>query len=104
MSVAYAIIQLGGKQYRVQEGETLTVDLVNGDEKLTVSEGLLLKTDSEVKIGQPYVAGASVQLERVADTLGEKLEIYKYKAKSRYRRHTGHRQSQSVLRVQKITA
>lgn len=99
----YAIIQLAGKQYRVSEGDEVTVDHQEGD-SLKVTDVLLVKTDTEVKIGAPLVEGAVVTLKKLSDQRGDKIRVFKYKAKSRYRRTQGHRQEQSVLQVQKISA
>lgn len=98
----YAIIQLAGKQYRVSEGETLTVD--HQEQDAPQAEVLLVRTDNDLKIGTPVVAGATVTLKKIADQRGEKIRVFKFKAKSRYRRTQGHRQSESVLQVEKISA
>lgn len=105
--MSYAIIQIAGKQFQVTEGETLTLDLQEGaaDAKsLTVNEVLLVKTDADTKIGTPFVAGAQVILEHVDDQRGDKIRIFKYKAKSRYRRTQGFRSEQSVFTVKSIAA
>lgn len=99
----YAIIQLAGQQHRVSEGESIVVDRQAADD-LTVTEVLLVRQDKDLKIGTPFVEKASVTLKKVSDQRGEKIRVFKYKAKSRYRRTQGHRQEQSVLRVEKISA
>lgn len=102
----YAIIQLQGKQLKVSENETVIVDRVEADvdAKLTVSEVLLVVDGDKRQVGQPLVAGAKVELKVVAHGQGEKLRVFKYKSKSRYRRTQGHRQQQSTLTVAKIAA
>ncbi len=105
--MSYAIIAIAGKQYQVTEGETLTIDLQDGAEEaktLTVTDVLLVKTDKEVKIGSPLVAGAKVVLEHVDDQRGDKVRVFKYKSKSRYRRTQGFRAEQSVFTVKSIAA
>jgi large subunit ribosomal protein L21 len=104
----YAVIQLAGKQFRVSEGDQITIDRVaaadwkNG--KMTVKDVLLTRSDDAVQVGAPFVDGASVGLELVQDQKGEKIRVFKYKAKSRYRRTNGHRQAQTVVKVASIKA
>ncbi len=100
----YAIIKLQGKQFRVQPDEQFIVDRVNYDEgqKFTVEEVLLVKDSDQVKIGQPYVKDAQVELEVIKHQRSKKLRVAKYKAKSRYRRVKGHRQHQTVLKVNQV--
>jgi len=104
----YAVIKLLGKQYRVSEGEKLVVDRLSQDEltknQLKTDQVLLVRTDKETKVGAPLVKGASVTLKFVEEQRGEKIDIRQYKAKSRYRRHIGHRQEQTVLEVAEIAA
>lgn len=106
--MTYAIVQLGGKQYRVAEGEEIVVDRVaeelRSDSSITLKDVLLVSTDGTVKIGTPFVDGAAVTLKVVSDDKGEKLRIFKYKAKSRYRRTMGHRQLNTTLQVTSIAA
>ncbi len=97
----YAIIQLAGKQYRLSEGDTLTVDR-QFEDTIKTDAVLLLHNDQDIKVGTPKVAGATVTLQKVEDIRGDKLRVFKFKAKSRYRRTQGHRQEQSVLKVTKI--
>jgi large subunit ribosomal protein L21 len=102
----YAIIKTGGKQYKVKEGDTLTV------EKLEVAEGETVVFDqvltcgegSQVKIGRPLVEGASVQAKVLEHGKGEKILVFKYKAKSNYRRRQGHRQPFTKVAIEKIQA
>jgi len=104
----YAIINVLGKQHRVQEGDQLVVDRLDENDfakdKLVIDQVLLLRTDSDVKVGTPYVTGATVTLKHIEDQRGEKIDIRQYRAKSRYRRHIGHRQEQTVLEVAEISA
>ncbi len=102
----YAIIQLQGKQVKVSENDTVVVDRVDGaiDSTLTVSEVLLVVDGDKRQVGQPLVTGAKVQLKVLSHGRGEKVRVFKYKSKSRYRRTQGHRQDQSTLSVAKIAA
>lgn len=104
----YAIISLGGKQYRVSEGESLTVDKISADQikkgVLSVSDVLFVRNGKDIKVGTPFVEGAVVTLEHEQDQKGKKLRVFKYKSKSRYRKTQGHRQHESVFTVKKIAA
>lgn len=99
-----AVIEIAGKQTLLKTGDVFTVDN-QGQEKGKTWETdkvLLTVKDSQVSVGQPYVAGAKVVLEVVANLKGKKLEIIKYKAKSRYRKHTGYRSQLSKVKVNEI--
>lgn len=100
----YAVIQLQGKQFRVQEGDEFLVDQLDKEagSKFEVSDVLLLVNGDARKIGQPLVEGAKVSCELVSNQKGEKIRVAKYKAKSRYRKVQGHRQYQSTVKVLKI--
>ncbi|KKM11180.1 50S ribosomal protein L21 [Clostridiales bacterium PH28_bin88] len=102
----YAIIETGGKQYRVQEGDVLRVEKlpVAEGETLDVEKVLALGGDGEPKIGTPLVAGAKVTLKVLEHGKGDKIIVFKYKAKKNYRRKTGHRQPFSKVKVEKIQA
>lgn len=101
----YAVIQTGGKQYRVQEGDVIFV------EKLTVAEGeavnfdvLLVQTEGGTKVGQPTVDGASVSGKVVGHGKDRKIVVFKYKAKKNIRKKTGHRQPHTKVEIVKINA
>ncbi|MDA8097826.1 MAG: 50S ribosomal protein L21 [Desulforudis sp.] len=103
----YAIIETGGKQYRVQEGETLYVEklLAEPDEMVTIDRVLAVGRDNgELTVGQPVVPGAKVQLKVVRHGRGKKIIVFKYKAKKNYRRKKGHRQAFTAVLVEKIEA
>jgi large subunit ribosomal protein L21 len=100
----YAVIELGGKQYLVKQGDKITAEKIEtkiGD-TLKVTEVLLAYDGKETKIGQPYVEKASVELVLESVGRGEKIRVAKFKAKSRYRKVLGHRQSESYLTVKAI--
>ena len=102
----YAIIETGGKQYRVQEGDKIVV------EKLAVEEGqevafervLTVVKDGEVLVGAPVVAGAKVVAKVVEHGKGKKILVFKYKAKSNYRKRQGHRQPFTTVEITAINA
>ncbi|MDQ5900846.1 MAG: large subunit ribosomal protein [Patescibacteria group bacterium] len=100
----YAVIQTGGKQYKVSEGDVITVERlkVQADDTVTFSDVLLYTADDVVQIGQPHVEGMTVTGKVVANIRGEKLRISKYKAKVRYRRVTGHRQELTQVQIDVI--
>lgn len=96
-----AIIELSGKQFTVKEGDKIVAEKLNAKagEVLTIKEVLLINDGEQTQVGTPYIEGASVTLKFEKEDKGEKVEIRKYKAKSRYRRTTGHRQIQSHLAI-----
>ncbi|HSL63280.1 MAG TPA: 50S ribosomal protein L21 [Gaiellaceae bacterium] len=97
--MAYAIITVGGKQYRVQEGQTLLVDRVKGDEGATFQPPVLfVGGDGEAQIAPTTTVTARV----VGHVLGEKIRIGKYRAKKGYRKHTGYRSRLSRIEIQAI--
>ncbi len=100
----YAVIQLQGKQYQVQEGDEFLVDQLGQDagSKFDVTDVLLLVDGEKKKIGQPLVAGSKVSCELISNQKGEKIRVAKYKSKSRYRKVHGHRQYQSTVKVLSI--
>lgn len=97
----YAVIETGGKQYRVSEGDRITVErlAVEAGSDVTIDRVLLLGGDGSTRIGTPIVDGASVTATVTEHNRGKKIEVFKYKAKKRYRRHTGHRQEQTRLTI-----
>ncbi|MCY4579600.1 MAG: 50S ribosomal protein L21 [Chloroflexi bacterium] len=102
----YAIVNTGGKQYRVQPGDTVRVEYLPGDQgDLIELEDVRLfsNDDGEVTVGAPIVEGAKVTAEVVQQGRGKKVIIFKYKAKTRYRRKNGHRQNFTELRVTDIS-
>ena len=96
----YAIIKTGGKQYVVEEGKVISIEKLDVEEgaEVTFDEVLLVSGD-DVKIGQPNVAGAKVTGKVLEQGKERKIRIFKYKAKSNYRKRQGHRQKLTVLKV-----
>lgn len=99
----YAIIKTGGKQYCVEEGKVITIEKldVEAGAEVAFDEVLLVSGDS-VKIGKPTVAGAKVTGKVLEQGKGAKIRIFKYKAKSNYRRRQGHRQPFTKVQIEKI--
>ncbi len=102
----YAIVQSGGRQYRVKAGDLVVVEKlpVEAGEHITLDQVLLVSDGGEVKIGTPMVEGAQVIVTVVAQEKGPKIHIFKYRPKQRYRRRMGHRQNYTRLRVDEIVA
>ncbi len=101
----YAIIRDRGMQYRVEEGQTLSVALLEADpgSELELGEVLLIG-GGETMVGAPVVEGAKVLATVVGDSKGEKIVVFRYKSKKRYRRRTGHRQQYTRVTISKIVA
>ena len=101
----YAIIETGGKQYRVQEGDVITIEKLNAEvgEKVTFDKVLVMGEGADAKIGTPYV-GENVYGEVVENGKGKKVIIYKYKAKKDYRKKQGHRQPFTKVEITGIGA
>ncbi|HSM25945.1 MAG TPA: 50S ribosomal protein L21 [Anaerolineaceae bacterium] len=100
----YAIVENGGKQYKVVEGTTVEVDLMPTEvgENIDLEQVLLFVDGDEVKVGAPDVKGAKVLTTVVAHVKGPKIIIFKYKPKKRIRVKTGHRQQYTRLMVNSI--
>lgn len=99
----FAIIELGGKQYIVKEKDVLRVEKLGIEEGKTVtSKALLANNGSSTKIGTPYLPEVSVELEVLKNGRGDKVRIFKMKAKKRYKRLRGHRQPFSEVKVSKL--
>ena len=101
----YAIIATGGKQYKVSEGDVIRV------EKLDVEAGsaytfdqVLMVGGDEVKVGEPLVAGATVEASVLEDGKEKKIIVYKYKRKTGYHKKQGHRQPYTKVKIEKINA
>ena len=101
----YAIIATGGKQYKVSEGDTVRVEKlgVEANEKVTFDQVLLVSGD-DVKVGNPTVAGATVEATVVENAKAKKVIVYKYKRKSGYHKKNGHRQQYTEVKIEKINA
>ncbi len=98
----FAIVESGGKQYRVAEGDVLRLEKIDAEAGATVELPVLLLGAGDVKVGTPVVDGAKVTAEVVGHGRGDKVHVYKFKAKSNYRRHIGHRQSYTEVKITKV--
>jgi large subunit ribosomal protein L21 len=100
----YAIIQSGGKQYRCEEGAILEVDRlpVQAGATHAFTDVLLIASDGKVKVGTPTVPRAKVTATVLEQIKGPKLTVFRYKAKERQRKKTGHRQQYTRLKIEKI--
>ena len=102
----YAVIETGGKQYRVAEGETLRVEKLAAaaGDKLSFETLLFADDGGNVQVGRPKVAGVKVEAEVLEQGLGKKIIIFKYKRRKSYRRKQGHRQPFTALKITAIKA
>ncbi len=104
----YAVIETGGKQYRVQVGDKFRVERLAGEENYdVVFDKVLMVGDAEsgtARFGTPYVAGASVRAEIIAQARDKKVIVFKYKSKKNYRRKRGHRQYYTEVVIKEINA
>ena len=99
----FAVIRVAGKQYRVSEGDEILVDKLADPKKVT-AEVLLFVDGEKVEVGTPVLTKAKVSVKVLAEVeKGEKIDIFKYKAKSRERRHVGFRAQHTRLLVEKIS-
>lgn len=100
----YAIIATGGKQYRVSEGDTIYIEKLDASPDSEVSFPVLMISGDEIRTGSPVIEGASVTGKVVRHGRGQKIIVYKFKAKKNYRRKQGHRQPFTKVEITGITA
>jgi large subunit ribosomal protein L21 len=102
----YAIIESGGKQYRAEPGRMLKLERMEGEKgaQVEITKVLLVADGDNVKVGSPTVEGAKVISEIVRQGRGPKIVVFKFKRRKKYRRRTGHRQAQTMVRVKEIVA
>ena len=101
----YAVIKTGAKQHKVTEGDVLSVEKLAGNkgDEVIFNEVLMVSDDKDVKIGKPFVDGAKVVGEIVAQKKGPKLIVYHMKRRKGFHKKTGHRQSLTSMKITKIT-
>ena len=104
--IMHAIIQTGGKQYKVTEGDTLFIEKLPNEagDKITFDQVLAILDGDKATFGAPTVAGASVAAEVVKNGKGKKVRIFKYNPKKGYRKRQGHRQPYTKVQIEKIEA
>lgn len=102
----YAIIETGGKQYRVKEGDTLLVEKLEAEQgdMITLDDVLAVSKDGKLTVGSPIVDGAKVEAKVVEQGKSKKIIVFKYKPKKDYRKKRGHRQLYTKLIIGKINA
>ena len=100
----YAIIETGGKQYKVAEGDIITVEKlgVEAGQEYTFDKVLVLAKDGDVKVGAPYVEGTAVTASVIGDGKAKKVVVYKYKPKKGFHKKNGHRQPFTKLQIKSI--
>jgi large subunit ribosomal protein L21 len=102
----YAIIKTGGKQYKVAEGDILNVEKLNAEKgtEVVFDEVLAIVNDGEVTVGKPFIDGAKVTATVEEQGKGEKILVFKYRAKVNYRKRMGHRQPYTAVKISGIQA
>lgn len=102
----YAVIRTGGKQYRVQEGDVLSIERLPGDvgSKISFDEVLAVGNGDGLKVGAPTVAGAKVDAEIVLQARARKVIVFKFKRRKNYKRTKGHRQYFTRVKISGISA
>ena len=102
----YAIIETGGKQFKVAEGDVLKVELLHAEagETVEINKVLMVNKDGQLTVGAPYVEGAKVTAKVAAQGKADKIFVFKYKAKSNYRKRQGHRQPFTRVEITSIEA
>ncbi len=102
----YAVIETGGKQFRVQEGDVIYVEKLDADvgDVVTIDKVLLVEKDGVFNVGTPVLDGAAAMLKVIEHGKGAKIIVFKYKAKKNYRRKQGHRQPYTKVLVEAINA
>lgn len=99
----YAVVEIKGKQYRAEKGAVIRVDRMEGEAGTAVDfASVLMVSGDSIKVGAPYVAGASVKATIKDQIKGDKIIVFKYKSKKNYRRTQGHRQHYTMLKVEDI--
>jgi len=98
----YAIIRAGGKQAKVHEGDVLDVERIKGSDKVSYTPLLIVSDDGSVIADRDALSKASVTAKIVGESAGPKVDIFKYKNKTGYRRRQGHRQKYTTIEVTKI--
>lgn len=104
--MAFAVIATGGKQYKISEGDVLSVEKISGKkksgDKIIFDKVLLIDDGKDTKIGNPYIAGATVEAIYEGDRAGKKVSIIRFKSKSNYSKKKGHRQIHSKVTIASV--
>jgi large subunit ribosomal protein L21 len=101
----YAVIKTGGKQQKVAEGDVLSVEKLEGDKGAEVifTEVLMVADDKNVKVGKPFVEGATVTGEIITQKKGPKIHVFKMTRRKGFKKKTGHRQALTSMKITKIS-
>ncbi len=100
----YAVIETGGKQYQVKEGDVLFIEKLDADGEVTFDKVVMVGGEGETKVGNPYVSGASVKATLLKNGKAKKITVFTYKPKKHVKTKQGHRQPYSQVRIEAINA
>jgi large subunit ribosomal protein L21 len=102
----YAVIETGGKQYQVREGDEIFIEKLNveADETVTFDKVVVVGSDNGINVGTPYVAGATVSAKVLKNGKGKKITVFTYKPKKGEKRKMGHRQPYTQVQIEAINA
>jgi len=102
----YAVVNTGGKQYKVMKGETLRIEKIPGEvgSPVTFDKVLMVADGEDIRVGQPVLENVAVQAQIVEQDKAKKILVFKYKRRKRYRRKNGHRQPFTAIRIDGIEA
>jgi len=102
----YAIVETGGKQFKVQEGDVIFVEKLDvaPEANVTLDKVLLVSNENTINVGAPYIDGATVSAKVLAQGKAKKIIVFKFKPKKGYKRKQGHRQLYTKLQIEKINA
>ncbi len=102
----YAVVHTGGKQYKVEKGETLRIEKIPGEvgSAVTFDKVLMVADGEDIKVGQPVLENARVSASIIEQDKAKKVLVFKYKRRKRYRRTQGHRQPYTAIRIDGIDA
>ncbi len=100
----YAVLKTGGKQYKVAEGDVIYIEKLGlaENETYTFNEVLAIGSEDGIKVGAPYVEGATVTAKAIKEGRSKKIIVYKYKPKKGYHKKQGHRQAYTKVQIEKI--
>ncbi len=100
----YAIVETGGKQYKVSEGDVINVEKLDADagSEITLERVLVFSDGDRIDIGNPYVEGVGIKATVLEKGKGKKVIVFKFKSKKNYRKKQGHRQPYTKLRIETI--
>lgn len=102
--MTFAVIATGGKQYLVAKGEKIQIEKLEGKtgDKITFDQVLATISDKDYTLGKPTISGSTVEAKIIKQGRGRKIEVLKYKPKSKYRRKIGHRQAYTEIEITKV--